>query len=266
MNDSFTASPHLLEEFTKDTLKIRIYDSEQELGRASGECVAAAILELQDKDEVNIFVSIARSQELMFRTLEKHDLPWEKINLFQVIEYAGLPPGDKNRLSSRLRGFFSREIKFKNTFSMDPMAQNSDIECKRYEALLRDHGIDIALLGIGDNGHLAYNEPHAADFNDPVWVKKIAIDDVSKNQLLSQKSFSSAAEVPDYAYTVTIPALMSSPKIICTVPSKTKAEACKNAVFFEISETCPASILRRHADAALFLDTESAGLFFNEIL
>ena len=252
---------HLVKEFIRDKLKIRIYDSEQTMGQASAECVASAILDLREKNEINLLLSTARSQEAMFHTLEKQDLPWEKINLFQVDEYIGLPEGDERRLSQQLLGYFFRDKKFKNTFFMDPLAQDTDIECQRYEALIKKHGIDISLLGIGDNGHLAFNEPHIADFNDPEWVKKVEIDQISKNQLFQHKNYASVADVPNFAYTVTLPALMSAPRIICTVPFKTKAAACKNAVFGETSEKCPASIMRLHADAALFMDTESASLF-----
>lgn len=252
---------HLLKEFTKDKLKVKVYDTEEEMGRASAECIAAAILGLKDRDEINVILSTARSQEAMFHTLEQRDLPWEKINLFHVDEYIGLPAGDEHRLSHQLLGYFFRGKKFKNTFFMDPLAHDIDVECKRYEALLREHALDISLLGIGDNGHLAFNEPDTADFNDPVWVKRIKIDDVSKNQLYSHGNYASLAEIPDYAFTVTLPALMSAPRVICTVPFKTKAGAVRNTLFGEISEKCPASIMRRHADALLFLDPDSASLF-----
>ena len=252
---------HLVKEFTKDLLKVKIYDTEEEMGRASAECIARAILGLQNKEEINILVSTARSQEAMFQVLQKKELPWEKINVFHVDEYIGLPAGDEHRLSHQLLGYFFLDKKFKNTFFMDPLAQDTAAESQRYEALLRGHGIDISLLGIGDNGHLAFNEPDIADFNDPVWVKKVKIDDISKNQLWSHKNYGSLAEIPDNAYTVTVPALMSAAQVICTVPFKTKAEAAKNAVFGEISEMCPASIMRRHIDATLFLDTDSAGAF-----
>ena len=148
---------------------------------------------------------------------------------------------------------------------MDPLAQDIKAECKRYEELIRSHGIDISLLGIGDNGHLAFNEPHIADFNDPLWVKKINIDDISKNQLYKHNNYTSINDVPDFAYTVTLPALMSASCVICTVPFKTKAEASKNAVFGEISEKCPASIMRRHGNATLFLDKDSSHLFYDMI-
>jgi glucosamine-6-phosphate deaminase len=120
--------------------------------------------------------------------------------------------------------------------------------------------VDISFVGIGDNGHLAFNEPHIADFNDPVFVKTVDIDTVSKNQLVQHKNYTSPEQMPDQAFTLTLPALMSAHTVICTVPFTTKAEATARALKGPVETACPASIMRLHPNAVLFLDADSASL------
>jgi glucosamine-6-phosphate deaminase len=143
---------------------------------------------------------------------------------------------------------------------MNPLAPDPEAECRRYESLLKSHPVDISFVGIGDNGHLAFNEPHIADFNDPVFVKPVEIDPVSKNQLVQHKNYDSPGEMPDRAFTVTLPGLMSAKTVICTTPFLTKARAVALTLKGPVETACPASILRRHPNAILFLDSESASL------
>jgi glucosamine-6-phosphate deaminase len=245
-----------------DLLRIEIYDTEEAMGQASAAYGAQVLKELCGKqDEVNILVSTARSQESMMRVLEATgDIDWSKINLFHVDEYIGLPEGDEHRLSFQLLGYFFKTTPFRATFFMNPLASDLEIECRRYEDLLKKHPVDISFVGIGDNGHLAFNEPNIADFKDPVFVKTVDIDPVSKNQLVQHKNYDGPEQMPDRAFTLTLPALMSAKAVICTVPFVTKARATARSLKGPVETACPASVMRRHPNAVLFLDRDSASL------
>lgn len=143
---------------------------------------------------------------------------------------------------------------------MNGLCEDAEEECKRYSKLLEEYPCDLVFLGIGDNGHLAFNDPHVADFNDPKMVKMVAIDDVSKQQQVNAKNFADMDSVPSQAFTITMPALLKSKKMICVVPTEYKAQAARDTVYGEISEKCPASILRNYSNAKLYLDSESGKL------
>jgi glucosamine-6-phosphate deaminase len=133
-------------------------------------------------------------------------------------------------------------------------------ECERYGALLSQRPIDLVCLGIGENGHLAFNDPPVADFSDPALVKVVELDEMCRLQQVHDGAFRSVEEVPRSALTLTIPALMSAGCLSAAVPGPAKAEAVRNALEGPLETRCPASILRTHPNAALFLDTASASL------
>ena len=135
-----------------------------------------------------------------------------------------------------------------------------DAECRRYAALLGAAPIDITFLGFGENGHIAFNDPHAADFNDPVAVKRVAMDLRCRRQQVGEGHFPSVEEMPAEALTITCPALLACRHAVCTVPDRRKAEAVRNALQGPVSTACPASAVRAHPSAAIFLDAESASL------
>ena len=133
-------------------------------------------------------------------------------------------------------------------------------ECQRYSELLKKYPLDIACTGIGENGHLAFNDPHVADFHDKKLVKIIALDERSRRQQVNDGCFSHINLVPKNALTLTIPAIVAANYIVCMVPGPTKAEAVRNMLYGEISERCPASVLRLHKAANLYIDQDSAKL------
>ena len=137
--------------------------------------------------------------------------------------------------------------------SADPQA-----ECERYGALLKAHPCDIVCMGIGENGHIAFNDPPVADFNDPAAVKVVALDEICRRQQVNDGCFASIGDVPTHALTLTVPTLVSARKVFCIVPAPTKANAVKAALTGDVSTACPASILRRHPDAILYCDADSA--------
>ena len=133
-------------------------------------------------------------------------------------------------------------------------------ECERYTRLLRAQEIDLCCLGIGENGHLAFNDPPVANFNDPHFVKLVKLDDACKMQQVREGHFPSVEAVNPYAFTLTIPALCSARKMLCISPEKRKAQAVRDALRGPVSTACPASFLRKQSHATLFLDADSASL------
>ena len=132
--------------------------------------------------------------------------------------------------------------------------------CREYEALLREHPADLTVMGIGENGHLAFNDPPYADFDDPQWVKTVKLDDRSRRQQVGEGHFGSLDEVPTHAVTVTIPALLAAKRVLVLVPESRKAEAVKASLLGPVTEDCPGSILRETAHASLFVDADAAAL------
>ena len=135
---------------------------------------------------------------------------------------------------------------------------NIEAELRNYEALLKSHSVDVACIGIGENGHIAFNDPPVADFNDPHLVKVVQLDEACRKQQLGEGWFPTLSDVPEEALSLTIPAIMKSKVISCVVPDERKSTAIFNTLYGEISTACPASVLRRHPDTVLFLDRDAA--------
>lgn len=252
----------MLRTFTAGKLSVTVYDSEVSMGRAAAQAAAAEILRLQkEKDEINIIFAAAISQNEMLDALRTYDdIQWGKINAFHMDEYHGLPEGDPHRLSEFLQSHFLAGVPVKNRFFLNSSCVDTEEECRRYSGLLEKYPCDIVFLGIGDNGHLAFNDPHVADFHDSVSVKTVAIDKVSKLQQVHAGNFPNVESVPSIAFTVTIPALLRSRHMFCVVPTVDKAQAVHDALEGPVGERCPASILRYYENAALYLDKNSASL------
>jgi 6-phosphogluconolactonase/Glucosamine-6-phosphate isomerase/deaminase len=248
-----------MKQFTKDKLQVRIYESRIALGKAAAADISRTIKEsLIKKKELNIIFAAAPSQNEVLSALRTDEtIDWTKINAFHMDEYVGLvkdaPQGFGNFLSEHL---FSK-CRFQNVFYLDGNAQNLDAECKRYETLLKEHPVDLVCLGIGENGHIAFNDPWVADFDDKKMVKTVKLDEVCRQQQVNDGCFSTLSEVPETALTLTVPALFAGKHLFCVVPAATKARAVQNTVTGEITTDCPASILRKHDNAILYCDSDS---------
>jgi glucosamine-6-phosphate deaminase len=174
-------------------------------------------------------------------------------------EYLDLPQGSPRSFGRYLGERLFGRLPLRSAHYLDGGAADPAAECERYARLLRDHPIDLAFLGIGENGHLAFNDPGVADFRDPLWVKVVEeLDPACRRQQLHDGQFRSLAEVPKRAITLTIPALFSARGALVAVPGARKAEAVRRTLRGPIDASCPATILRQHADACLFLDGDSA--------
>lgn len=255
----------MVEQFNKGRLKVKVSDTRAELGNVASAEVAAYINELlKEKQEVNIVFASAPSQNEFLQGLLDSDVDWSRVNAFHMDEYVGIDPRAPQAFGQFLRDRIFTKKKFKSVNYMDSKATDPQAECERYASLLRQMPTDIVFLGIGENGHLAFNDPHVAFFDDPLTVKVVDLDPVCIQQQVNDGCFSKLEDVPTHAYTITIPELLFVKKLYAIVPSKAKANAIKGTCDGPITTQCPASILRTHKDCTLYVDRDSAALVTRE--
>ncbi len=249
----------LLKKIKTDKLNVEVYSSRPDMG-ANAAVYAAGIIKdlLSKKDEINMIFAAAPSQnEFLASLIEDKDIDWSRINAFHMDEYIGLskdaPQGFGNFLKDKIFG----RVPFKEVNHINSEADAKE-ECKRYGALLSSRKIDMVCMGIGENGHIAFNDPHVADFNDKEIIKVVDLDEVCRQQQVNDGCFKTIDDVPKNALTLTIPTMMSADYIVCIVPASTKAEAVFNTVRGEITEQVPATALRMHDNAVMYTDSDSA--------
>lgn len=245
-----------------DNLSIHIYNSDTELAQNAAVMVRDYLVDiLSQQAQAAILLATGNSQIQFLEALIALDgVNWSRIVLFHLDEYLGI--ADENRASFRyyLRERVEKKVNPKQFYyiqgdTLEPLA-----ECDRYTNLLTSQPIDLCLLGIGQNGHLAFNETSVANFNDPRWVKLVKLEESTRQTQVQQGHFSHLDAVPQYAFTVTIPTILSVKKLLCIAPGINKARIIKTILEEEITPLYPASILRRHLDATLCLDLNSASL------
>lgn len=254
-------------EFKKDKMQVKIFDTRDEMGKAAAEDIAKCIKNmLLKKDEINIVFAAAPSQnDMLYHLCEYDDIEWERINAYHMDEYIGLDPKAPQCFSNFLKKYIFDLKPFKSVNCINAGAKSAEEEAKRYTELLKKNPVDIVCMGIGENGHIAFNDPHEADFKDPQMVKVVGLDDVCRMQQVNDGCFEKIDDVPKYALTLTIPTLMSAEYNFCVVPAKTKANAVKRTVFGKINEECPATALRKKDNAILYCDKDSSSLIKDEI-
>ncbi|MCL5266667.1 MAG: glucosamine-6-phosphate deaminase [Bacteroidetes bacterium] len=243
-----------------DKLNVEVYRNRKEMGARAASVVVERLKKLlSDQENVRMIFAAAPSQnELLEELASAKGIDWSRVTAFHMDEYVGLKKGAEQSFGTFLNRKIFSKVNFGRVHYINPNPNSPSEECERYSALLGEAAIDIVCLGIGENGHIAFNDPDAADFNDPQRVKVVNLDNRSRQQQVNDGCFSSVTEVPKQAITLTIPSLFSA-RFMCTVvPAATKAEAVRRTIKGEISTRCPASILRRHENAALFLDADSA--------
>ena len=249
-------------EFSVDSLHVRVYHNRLRMGRSAAEMVADRVVELlKEQAFVNIIFAAAPSQNEFLGSLIKSEvIDWKHVNAFHMDEYIGLPENAFQKFSSFLKERIFERVPFNAVNYLDGNAINPRAECSRYTKLLAEYPTDIVCMGIGENGHIAFNDPHVADFNDPHQVKIVDLDHACRQQQVNDGCFANLDEVPTHALTLTIPALMAGRYIYCVVPGRNKAKAIKHTLSGRTSVECPASILIKHPNAVLFLDKDSASL------
>ena len=237
-------------------LSPQIYDSKAALGEAAANYVAQKIgAAIAAQGHARVIVATGASQFEFLEALVKLPIQWDKVTFFHLDEYF-LPEthGASFRKYLRDRLFSKLKPQPAKVNYVDPAAPD------KYASLLAADAIDLACIGIGENGHIAFNDPPVADFNDPLLVKKVALDDACRQQQFGEGWFPTLADVPTHAITLTVPAIMRAKAISCVVPDERKAVAVRGCMRDPIGTACPATILRSHPECVLFLDRPSASL------
>jgi len=246
----------------KDKLVVKKYETREAMGAAA--CVEAAECLrrlLAEKEEVNAIFAAAPSQNEFLAALSRAGgIDWGRVNAFHMDEYIGLRADAPQGFGNFLKEHIFSLVPFKSVNYINGGADDIEEECARYTALLKANPVDVVFLGIGENGHIAFNDPHVACFDDPYTIKSVGLDLVCRQQQVNDGCFAQLDDVPTHALTLTIPTLVSAKYMFCMVPAATKANAVKATVYGDIREACPASILRRHDNAVLYVDAQSGAL------
>ena len=247
--------------FKADKLSVNIYDTRKNMGAAAAADIASCIKELLGrKSEIYMIFAAAPSQNEMLEALiADKEIEWNRVHALHMDEYVNLSSDAPQGFGNFLRRAIFDRVPFASV-NLIGTDTDSEATCRRYDALLAANKVDIVCMGIGENGHIAFNDPHVADFNDPCRIKKVDLDQKCRQQQVNDGCFQTIDQVPTHALTLTIPTLYNVENIFCVVPAATKAEAVKNTVNGPVSEICPASILRTHDNAVLYTDSDSASL------
>jgi glucosamine-6-phosphate deaminase len=260
---SAPSPPAPFAEFQADRLTVRVYQDRKELGRAAAAVVARAISERQCAAGLArvIFAAAPSQNELLAGLVASPEIDWSRLVAFHMDEYLGLdsdhPASFRRYLREHLFGLVGLKL---DQLRLIPgeQADRPLRTCLAYEELLLSEPPDLVCAGIGENGHLAFNDPPVADFLDPVRIKVVRLDRACREQQVHDDCFDGLDDVPTHAYTLTVPALLSAPVVSVVVPGPRKADAVLTTLKGPISESCPASALRNHPGACLYLDRESA--------
>ncbi len=247
-------------DFRVGELAVHCRNTREEMGKAGAVEAAEMIRQVYcEKGEVNLIFASSPSQLDVLTALLEEDVDWGKVNAFHMDEYIGLSIEHKASFGNYLRENFFKKINLKKIFYLNGLAEDPEKECDRYSDLLRQYPVDITFAGIGENGHMAFNDPGIADFFEPRLVKiNHDLDAVCRQQQVNDHWFEKLEEVPDSALTLTFPALLHAKQLFITVPGKTKADIVQKCLEGPICLEAPSSVMRVHRDARLYIDSDSA--------
>jgi glucosamine-6-phosphate deaminase len=246
---------------TVDKLKVRIYETRVQMGAEAAKDAAEKIKELLllTQGFINIIFAAAPSQNEFLSSLsQEKDINWRRVNAFHMDEYVGLDNKAPQTFAHFLKESIFEKVSLNEVHYINGNAEDLHAECLRYAKLLKEYPADIVCMGIGENTHIAFNDPHSADFNDPLMVKVVTLDELSRQQQLHDGCFTHLQDVPTSAITLTIPALLQANSIYCIVPGKKKAMAVFHTLNSEVNENYPSTSLKKHSNATLYLDMDSA--------
>jgi glucosamine-6-phosphate deaminase len=246
--------------FKVEQSTVYVFPTKGEMGQAAANEGATRIKEAIAKHGMaRIMVATGNSQQDMIGALVRvQGLDWSKIEIFHMDEYVGISPEHPGSLRFWFGKHMLKAVTPAKLHLICGEASNLDEECRRYTELLHSAPIHVCFLGIGENGHIAFNDPHVADFKDPKTIKKVVIDDRSRAQQVKEGHFPDVASVPSEALTVTCPALLAAESMICCAPELRKAEAVHKSLQGPVSTSCPGSILRTHPHTSIYLDNDAA--------
>ena len=257
-----TNNQGLVESFCADKLHVYIYESRAALGVAAAAAVASEIKSQIDSGgrAVGIFASAPSQNEFLSELVKTRNIEWPHLIAFHLDEYLGMNDQAPQSFRRFLLDRLVEKVPVGEFYGLRGEAGDAAGECARYAKLLAENQPDFAVLGIGENGHLAFIDPPFCNFNDPATVKVVELDEVCRQQQVHDGAFNSLEEVPREALSLTIPTIMTRPKLFAIVPGSAKQQAIKNTVEGPVATACPASILQTHRDAHLFIDRDSAAL------
>jgi glucosamine-6-phosphate deaminase len=245
-----------------EELRVEVFEALPALARAAARDAADAIRGAIDvRGEASVMLATGNSQlAFLAELVEIPDIAWDRVHAFHMDEYVGLPATHPASFQRYMRERVASQLPLKEFHYLTGDTGDAEREARRYAGLLAVHPLDLCCCGIGENGHLAFNDPPVADFDDPNNVKVVALEPESRRQQVGEGHFGSINDVPTHAITVTIPALLRARRLLAIVPEARKAAAVEATLLGQISTACPATVLRRQAHATLYLDAESAAL------
>ena len=255
-------NPPPVQSFQADRLPVQVFASGTELGEAAATAAKAALVEaLESRGQASMILAAANSQlDTLAALVRLGGINWSHVTLFHMDEYLGIPASHPASFRRFLRERVEVPVRPARFHYIEGDCALPLSECERYSGLLAHEAVDLCLLGIGENGHIAFNDPPVADFADPHRVKLVRLDEACRQQQVGEGHFPNLESVPSYAFTLTIPALCKVNRMICIVPERRKAAAVRAALKGPVETACPASFLRQQAHCTLFLDQESASL------
>ncbi len=254
-------APTPLRTFVSGRLEVAVHSTRNDLGRAAAALAGARLRDrvARQGEAAAIFASAPSQEEFLAALRADPQVPWQRITAFHLDEYAGLSARHPSSFRRFLRERLFDHVPVRAFHGLDGETSDPETECARYAALLRQYRPALVVLGIGENGHLAFIDPPECDFGDPRAVRVVALDERCRAQQVHDGAFARVDEVPGTALSLTIPFLMGIADAVAIVPGRAKRDAVQAALEGPLSRGCPASILRRHPRATLFLDQESAG-------
>ncbi|NDL64034.1 glucosamine-6-phosphate deaminase [Acerihabitans arboris] len=242
-----------------ENLAVQVFADRRQMGRHAGETAAAYLRKcLSAKDNVRIIFAAAPSQnEFLAALAAAGDIDWSRVTAFHMDEYIGLPAGSAQRFSHYLNRHLFDVVR-PGQVHLIPEGDERRV-CRDYAALISRAPLDMVCLGVGENGHLAFNDPPVADFHDPEIMKVVELDPACRRQQVNDGCFAAIDQVPTQAVTLTIPTLMSAARLFCMVPGITKRAAVRGLLQLPLSTACPATVLRTHPACELFTDVDAYG-------
>jgi glucosamine-6-phosphate deaminase len=256
-------APHYL---TSGRLAVEVHADRPALGRAAARAVAAhlhGVIARQGEARV-IFACAPSQNEFLAALVDPAQcglaLDWSRITAFHMDDYVGLTAAHPQSFRHYLQEHLLRHVTIGRFHPLPAEEKNAAAVATRYSALLREKPIDLICMGIGENGHIAFNDPPVADFEDPQLVKVVELDLTCRQQQVNDGCFPTLADVPRHAFTLTVSVFRHARRLSIHVPGPRKAEAVRATVQGPIATACPASILRLHPEATLYIDTAAASL------